>query len=135
MRQILMNSATKQFAETTLAKTLAPEDVCPGDYVAVLDVEYEYPMIVWSCDTPISGADEVVRVRMRAPGSPSPLKVREVCIPFVYADAYTGRSVSIDLRSVRLARLDPSAARRMWKRLKGSLSKRKSKKRKRRKRD
>lgn len=98
----------------TAAKPLAPEDVAPGDYVAVLDQVYEYPSVVWYCDRPLAGEDEVIRLRLRPHRSELPLRVVAVCVPFVYAEDVGGKRRTIDLRSTRLARIDRKVGKRVW---------------------
>ena len=98
----------------TLAKPLAPEDVRAGDYVAVLDVEHEWAAASWWCDPPV-GAEPVVRVRFRPSEATAPLRVVDACLPFVFVEPPKGEPRTLDLRSVRLARLDRGYARRVWK--------------------
>ena len=114
-------------AEPTLAKPLAPEDVRPGDYVAVLDEEYELPTIVWSCDAGITGRDEVVRIRLRPRDATAPMRVEEVCVPYVFVRKPCGKHETLDLRACRLARLNRGYAKRVCKALRNRA--RRSKKR------
>lgn len=109
---------------TTLAKTLAPEDVRRGDYVAVLDTEYEFPKIVWQCDSGAWGESQVIRVRLRPREGEPLLRVYEVCVPFVFVEPPNGAPSTIDLRSSRIARLDPDCAVRVWKRMRKTGGKR-----------
>ena len=112
-----MTTNTKQ-PQPTLAKTLAPEEVRVGDFVAVLQEEYEYPEFMWSCDTSYN-QDAIVRVRLR-PGAPcDPLRVKAVCLPFVLVKPPKGRARTLDVRAVRRARLDPSYAKFARKALRG----------------
>ncbi|QDT69142.1 hypothetical protein MalM25_20700 [Planctomycetes bacterium MalM25] len=100
--------------DATLAKTLAPEDVRPGDYVAVLDEEYECCAAAWYCDPP-PHADKVIHVRLRPREPEPPLRVIDACLPFVYVQPPKGDGRTLDLRAVRLARLDRDYARRVCK--------------------
>ncbi|QDV74604.1 hypothetical protein K2D_28560 [Planctomycetes bacterium K2D] len=101
----------------TLAKTLAPEDVRPGDYVAVLSEEYEYAAFAWSCDSPLTSDDPLIRVRFRPRETTDPLRVIDACLPFVFVKEPKGKGRTLDLRAVRLARLDRAYAKRVWKAL------------------
>lgn len=92
---------------TTLAKPLAPEDLRVGDCVAVLDEEHEWAAASWYCDPPL-GAEPVIRVRMRPSDPVGPLRVIAACLPFVFAKPLRGDPITLDLRGVRLARLDAS---------------------------
>ena len=108
------NSAER---DATLAKTLAPEDVRPGDYVAVLSEEYEYAAFAWSCDTSLSDEDKIIRVRFRPRETTGPLRVIDACLPFVFVKEPKGVGRTLDLRAVRLARLDRAYAKRVCKSL------------------
>ena len=126
---------TKINRSPTLAKTLSPEDVSPGDFVAVLDVEYDFPLIVWAGDIQTVGADEVVRVRIRPCDSGTLFKVIEVCLPFVLTATPKGEYEWIDLRRFRIARLESDCAKRMWKCYQHKEQTKKSKKPKRRRKN
>lgn len=86
--------------DTTLAKPLAPEDVRPGDYVAVLE-------------PPMGREQDVIRVRIRPTDNSGPLRVVDACLPFVFVKPPKGDGRTLDLRAVRLARLDRDYARRV----------------------
>ena len=103
--------------DVTLAKTLAPEDVRPGDYVAVLSEEYEYAAFAWSCDSSLSTGDSILRVRFRPRDTTGPLRVIDACLPFVFVKEPKGAGLTLDLRAVRLARLDRAYAKRVCKTL------------------
>lgn len=108
----------------TLAKPLAPEDVRPGDYVAVLDEQYEYPAVVWYCEPPMGRENEVIRVRIRPTEDGGPLRVIDACLPFVFVKPPKGSGRTLDLRAVRLARLDRGYARRVCESLAGKKRRR-----------
>lgn len=105
--------------DATLARPLAPEDVRPGDYVAVLSEEYEYPAIAWYCEPPMGRETEVIRVRLRPRDTDAPLRVVDACLPFVYVEPPKGPGRTLDLRAVRVARLDRRYARRVCAALEG----------------
>ncbi|MCA9238035.1 MAG: hypothetical protein KDA44_21325 [Planctomycetales bacterium] len=103
---------------TTLAKPLAPEDVRPGDYVAVLDWTFEVPSYFWEGEESWRRED-VVRIRFLPHRELLvPLRVDAACLPFVLAKTPSGDARTVDLRQVRLARLDGEYGKRAWKALK-----------------
>ena len=95
----------------TLAKALAPEEIRPGDFVAVLYQMYELPSYMWCADASLLPRDELVRIRMTPTEDPTPLKVSAVCLPFVLVREPCGRERGVDIRRQRLARLDKQFAR------------------------
>jgi hypothetical protein len=98
-----------------LAKALAPEDIRPGDFVALLDELYEYPSFWWCADATLLAPDEPVRIRFVPHAENVPLKVKQVCLPFVLAKLPRDGGRTLDLRRCRLARLDPAYAAAAWK--------------------
>jgi hypothetical protein len=100
--------------DSTLARVLAPEDVRPGDYVALLDEMFEYPSFWWCIDATLLPPHELVRLRLLPRDDGRPLKVRGVCLPFVLAKEPRGTHRTLDLRRCRLARLDRSFAQTAW---------------------
>lgn len=110
-------------AEPTLAKTLAPEDIRPGDYVTPLFILAEVPTYFWRMDAWDQPPEEPVRMRFMPSTQGSPLKVCSVCLPFVLVKSPNGDHSSLDLRSCQLARLNKSHARRVWKAFKKSTQK------------
>lgn len=99
----------------TLAKSLAPEEVRRGQFVAILHVIDELPSFLWDADATLLPYDEPVRIRFVSPGGGVPLKVKSVCLPFVLVKAPTGDNYTLDLRRYRLARLNRSYAQATWK--------------------
>ena len=109
-------------SRSTLARVLAPEDVRPGDYVALLEEIYELPSYWWRTDSVLESRDELVRIRMIPTQENLPLKVKSVCLPFVLAKKPTGERQTLDLRRCRLARLDDRYAASAWKAYKANSS-------------
>ena len=68
---------------STLAKTLAPEEIRRGDFVTLLDVTYEVPSNFWDADAVTLPRDQPVRIRCMPERGGVPLKVQGVCLPFV----------------------------------------------------
>ncbi|REJ95565.1 MAG: hypothetical protein DWQ34_05855 [Planctomycetota bacterium] len=109
-----MKTNLQTTAETSVAKTIAPEDLRPGIFVAVLNEVVEYPSLLW-CDDVIGERDETVRVRLRASDGGAPLKVKAVCLPFVCVKTACGHVRTIDVRQVELVRLKRRYAKFVWK--------------------
>ena len=112
----------------TLAKSLAPEEICAGDYVAVLHVVHELLALVWCDDLALADRDEVIRLKMLPEESGEPLLVKSVCLPFVLVKDSAGNSRTLDIRRTRLARLDPAFAKASRSVKKSKRKKKKSKK-------
>lgn len=93
--------------ELTLASPVAPEDLRPGSYVAILHMVWEH--LRPPCDFPPGQPVKPTRsVWLPAPELAGPLKVREVCIPYVLVEQPGGGCRTIDLRRYQLARLSES---------------------------
>ena len=114
-------------AESTLAKSLAPEDVCVGDYVTQLHEIREWPTFFWFCDSTFEQREELLRIRLVPENGGVPLKVKSVCLPFVLVKPAKGKLFTLDVRRSRLARLSKSYARIAWQSHKKKKKKRESK--------
>jgi hypothetical protein len=99
---------------SSLAALVAPEDLCRGDFVAILSEIVELPSFLWS-DSFTSGPEELVRVRRLPTEDRTPLKVKAVCLPFVFVKLPSGRFETIDIRLASLVRLEKAYAKRVWK--------------------
>lgn len=99
------------------ARSLAPEDIRPDQYVAVTHVVAQF-LWPFSCD----GADwrlpEVRKVLWMPYTQRGPLKIVEVCLPFVLARQVDGKHRVLDTRTCRLAKLSERFGRRVFRRLK-----------------
>jgi hypothetical protein len=102
--------------ELEVAASVAGEDLRRGDFVAVLSVIHEYPSFFW-CDSAALPRDEPVRIQYAVLGDCRLLKVKALCLPFVFAKEPAGAYRTLDLRFCRLARLAPKYARRVWRSL------------------
>lgn len=100
-----MNTKATTTAEMTLAKTLAPEDVCRGDYVTILTQVCEYPSYFWNCPSQYLDASEVVSIQYRPPESGMPMKVIDICLPFVFVKPLQAKPQTLDVRSCHLAKM------------------------------
>ena len=91
--------------KTSLAASVAPEDLKCGDFVAVLNEILECPSFFW-CDPVPSAPDQLVRLRTWASDGGVPLKIKAICLPFVFLKSPDGFSQTVDVRRVELVRLD-----------------------------
>jgi hypothetical protein len=98
----------------SLAKPLAPEEIRVGDFVTPLHMFYDFPSFFWN-DCAIGRRDETVRICTIPESGGVPLKVKSICLPFVLAKYASGERQTLDVRKVRLARLDPDFAKAAWK--------------------
>jgi len=83
--------------ELRLARPLAAEDLARGDFVAVLSEVHEFPSFFWCCDTELMPPHEPVRVQWRSPEGGLPLKVVDLCLPYVFAKDPCGTHRTLDL--------------------------------------
>ena len=113
-----MKTSSATTLETTVAATVAGEDVCCGDFVALLTTIYEAPSYLWDgCDATLR-PHELVRLRMIPTDAGMPLKVFGVCLPFLYAKTAGGELKTLDLRREQIVRLDRHCAKQVWHELK-----------------
>jgi hypothetical protein len=105
-------------SQMTLAKLLAAEDVQRGDFVAVLNEIHEYPSFLWmSLAEEPSSPHDPVRVQWRSFDNGTPLKVVDLCLPFVFVKRPKGHHETLDIRACQLVRLDSHYGKRVWKAL------------------
>lgn len=109
-----MKTSVSKTEATTIAASVAPEDLKCGDFVAVLTEVIEYPSFLWF-DLVGSERAELVRVRCIPSGAGMPLKVKAICLPFVFVKLPTGQSETIDIRKVQLVRLNECYGKTVWK--------------------
>jgi hypothetical protein len=100
--------------QTTMAATVAPEDLRRGDYVSILNEVVEFPTCCW-LELPARVAEEPVRVRFMSLDAGIPLKVQAICLPFVFVRHPNGRLETLDVRRLQLVRLGRCYARVVWK--------------------
>jgi len=102
--------------DIAISKTLAPEDVKPGDYITVLRETCELINLCALLD-PMMGRPLVVRAELTPCDAGAPLRVVSVCLPFVLVEDGQEKSRTLDTRRQALARLDEEYARRAMKKL------------------
>ncbi len=113
-----MKAATETNRETTVAATVAGEDVACGDFVSLLTTLFEVPSYLWDGCNASLPPHELVRLRMIPSNAGTPLKVFAVCLPFVYARNTAGELKTLDLRREQIVRLDRGCAKAVWAELK-----------------
>ncbi len=98
-------------SEARMTRPVAPEDLRPGDYVAALQVVSER---VW----PLFSLDEkpprLVHVVHWPRHNWQPMRVEEICLPFVLLETPRGKHCVIDVRQYRLGRVSESFGRRLF---------------------
>jgi hypothetical protein len=107
---------------TTVATRLAPEDLRPGQDVAILSEVHECPTWLWCSELPGLRADEFVRLQSLGRGSGRPLRIKAVCLPFVLVTRSDGKSRTLDVRRVQLVKLDGAYAKLTRKALRRNVS-------------
>lgn len=110
---------SKQTPSPTLARALAPEEIRPGSYVAVLHYVCQW-LPCASLEDPLQRRTEPFRIAFVPFKRPVPLKVIDVCVPFVLVKRPDRTERVIDVRRYRLAGLDTRFARRARKALRAS---------------
>jgi hypothetical protein len=95
---------------------VAPEDLRRGDFIAVLSEIMELPSFLWTETIP-GGRSELVRVRRLPTEDRAPLKVKAICLPFIFVKLPSGQFQTIDVRLTSLVRLKKGYAKTVWKTL------------------
>ena len=89
--------------ESRVAQIVAPEDLAKGQYVTPLSSTREH-MPLFCSDDAFRGRSEPFRLTW-TPKAKAPVRVVDVCLPFVLIETPKGRTRMIDLRRYRLARV------------------------------
>ena len=110
-----MKSDANISGDSYVSRTLAPEDLESGDFVAVLQEIVECPSFLWNCDGQLLPPDKPVRLVCRGSEGGTPLKVKAICLPFVFVKRPCGQHRILDVRQHRLVRLSAEYARVVWK--------------------
>lgn len=96
-----------------MARRLAPEDILPGQFVAV---HRQKGQLVWlSCDSVTSPQAQVLEVDYIPDHAGRPLKVKQVCLPYVQVKTPRRKLRMIDTRMVQLVELSPAYGKAVWK--------------------
>lgn len=100
-----------------LSAVVAPEDLNCGDFVAALNVVYQFPSFMWDCDSTVP-PDEPVNVQFRAPNAGMPLKIKAICLPFIFVKLPNRTTQTMDIRQTQFVRLQTEYAEHVWNELK-----------------
>lgn len=103
---------------TTFVRTLAPEDIGVGDFVALSSIVYQFPSYLWSADCHLLPPSKPVRIEF-LPLEPGVIwQVKAVCIPFVYGRSFDDASKILDVRQCKLVRISDDFSECVWNRMK-----------------
>lgn len=95
------------------ARSLAPEDISPGDYVTCVWMRHQVVAGGFMC----AGDPRVIDLEYCPPDIGTPKLVVAVCLPFVLVRTPGGTHESLDVRRVRLMRLGAGYGRTAFDRL------------------
>ena len=109
---------------TNLSKELAPEDVDRGQFVCVLYIIDETIPFCSDGNSPWRRA-EPMRYRLLPWRGVRPMRVIDVCLPYVLVKRADGYHQTLDVRQHRLARVSERFGRLAFKRAKADHKKRK----------
>ena len=102
--------------ERTMSRLLPPEDIEVGQYVSVLHVVGE--SMPWDFELDATWRQRSpVRTLWLPDRGGVPLRVVEVCLPFVLVERPSGRHRTLDVRRYRLARVSDRYGREVFKRI------------------
>jgi hypothetical protein len=102
-------------SETNVSRSLAAEDLRCGDFVGILYEIVQWPSFFWSGDPQLLPPDDLVSLRCRASDGGTPLKVKAICLPFVFVKKPGGQHRILDVRQHQLVRLSSDYAVPVWK--------------------
>jgi hypothetical protein len=111
-----MKTKLRNRENSTLAARVAPDDLRPGDFVGILSETVELPSFLW-CDTLPCARSELVRISYLPIEGRVPLKIKALCLPFVFVQLPRGQFQTLDVRLTSLVRLHRSYAKTVWKAL------------------
>lgn len=114
--------------QTTLARSLAPEDIQVGNFVMVLHRQNQ--IMMGKCTDTGDPEVFVIPVITRPSFPELPAKVVDICLPFVVVRRESKKTEIIDTRSERLARVPKLFAQSALKSHKAKKKKKGSKKKK-----
>lgn len=113
-----MKSQSIPVLQSTVAATVAGDDLRCGDYIAVLTQTCELPSFLWDNSDFRLSPHELVRLQVIPCDAGLPLKVFAICLPFVYVFPPGKKEVkTLDLRRMQLVRLNKTHAKTVWKQM------------------
>jgi hypothetical protein len=112
-----MKTRSSTNTEVCLAAMVAAEDLQRGDFVAIFNEIEELPSFLWCCDGYALPREQLVQIRHRAGDDSMPLKIKALCLPFVFLKGSDGTCRTVDLRQCELVRLNRKYAKSVWRHL------------------
>ena len=91
-----MKTYTTTSCEIHVGRSVAPDDLRCGDFVSILSEIAEYPSFLWCHDSQLLAPNEPVRIQWRPDDGGMPLKIKAICLPYVFAKAPTGHRRILD---------------------------------------
>jgi len=110
-----MKSQVSTTTESYACRSLAAEDLRRGDFVSIVQEIVEFPSFWWDCDGHLLPPAEPVRLSCLSSDGGTPLKVKAICLPFVFVKNPSGQHRALNIRRHRLARLSREYAEQVWK--------------------
>ncbi len=112
---IMKATLQQEFPQLVASRTVSPEDLAVGDYIAITRYVIEAPSFFWCCDETIRQREELAQIWLMPKDIQPPMKVLEVCLPFVLTKTVDRRHKLLDLRMLQLVRVDPRYGRKVRK--------------------
>ena len=107
-----LKSRIEKGAKLTVARTVFPEDLAVGDSVVLSQVAFQYPSFCWcGADMTVRPPEEPIQIAFQPSWDKhEPMKVKAVCLPFVLCKTVEKKHCVLDLRQVKVAKVDSSFA-------------------------
>ena len=82
-----------------------------GDNVVLAEMILEFGTFSWcGADLTVRPPEDPIRIPYRPHDAHHPMRVKRICLPYVLCKAIDKRHQVVDLRQVKLARVDPEFA-------------------------
>ena len=113
--------------EQSMSRSLPPEDILVGQYVTVLHVVGEYLPFDCDSDAACRGVHPLRTLWLPDSGG-MPMRVIQVCLPFVLVERPNGRHRTLDVRRYKLARVSDQYGEEVFRHIREDCEKRKKEK-------
>ncbi|TVQ58344.1 MAG: hypothetical protein EA377_00190 [Phycisphaerales bacterium] len=110
--------------ESIVARSLAPEDIHSEMYIAVTHVIAQHMPMFCAEQSDLERGEPYRVVWLPRPEHRQPLRVLDVCLPFVLVESARRRTRTLDVRTCRLARLEDRFGRMYFKRIRRRIKQR-----------
>ena len=111
--------------QNEMSRSLPPEDIRVGQYVAVQHVVHECTPCFCNSDPQWRPLRIMRTLELPWKGGGVPMRVVEVCLPFVLVQRPNGRHRTLDVRRYRLARVSNRYGQEVFKRVREDREKQK----------